>query len=85
MFDFKKFNLYARVVDAINKNPAKSGLIIGLTILFTVIGIVVGGWLTNIIWIINQDNIVFTGEVIISIIGIPIFPIGMVHGIWLWF
>ncbi len=85
MFDFKKFNLYARAVDAIDKNPAKSGLIIGLTILFTVIGIVVGGWLTNIIWIINQDNIVFTGEVIISIIGIPIFPIGMVHGIWLWF
>ena len=85
MFDFKKFNLYARVVDAINKNPAKSGLIMGLTILFTVIWIVVGGWITNIILINNPDNIVFTGEVIISIIGIPIFPIGMVHGIWLWF
>jgi len=85
MFDFKKFNLYARVIEAIDKNPAKSGLIIGLTILFAVIGIVVGGWITNIIWIINQDNIVFTGEVIVSIIGIPIFPIGMIHGIWLWF
>lgn len=85
MFDFKKFNLYTRVVEAIDKNPAKSGLIMGLTILFAVIGIVGGGWITNIIWIINQDNIVFTGEVIISIIGIPIFPIGVVHGIWLWF
>lgn len=27
MFDFKKFNLYTRVVEAIDKNPAKSGLI----------------------------------------------------------
>jgi hypothetical protein len=85
MFDFKKFNLYTKLKDSIDKNPAKSGLIIGLTMLFTIIGIFVGGWITNIIWIIQQDNLAFSGEVVVSIIGIPIFPIGMIHGIWLWF
>lgn len=85
MFDFKKFNLYKKICDRIDKNPAKSGLIIGISIIIAVVGIVVGGWITNIIWIINQDNLVFSGEVIVSIIGIPVFPIGMIHGIWLWF
>lgn len=85
MFDFKKFNLYAKLKDSVDKNPEKSGLIIGLFILGFVIGIVFGGWITNIIWIIQQDNLVFSGEVIVSIIGIPVFPIGMIHGIWLWF
>lgn len=85
MFDFKKFNLYAKLKDSVDKNPAKAGLIMGLSALGFVIGIFVGGWITNIIWIIQQDNLVFSGEVIVSIIGIPVFPIGMIHGIWLWF
>ncbi len=85
MFDFKKFNLYAKLKDSVDKNPAKAGLIMGLSALGFIIGIFVGGWITNIIWIIQQDNLVFSGEVIVSIIGIPVFPIGMIHGIWLWF
>ncbi len=85
MFDFKKFNLYAKLKDSVDKNPAKAGLIMGLSVLGFIIGIFVGGWITNIIWIIQQDNLVFSGEVIVSIIGIPVFPIGMIHGIWLWF
>ena len=85
MFDFKKFNLYARLKERINNNPAKSGLIMGISMIFAAVGIIIGGWITNIIWIIKQDDLVFSGEVIVSIIGIPIFPIGMIHGIWLWF
>ena len=85
MFDFKKFNLYARLKERINNNPAKSGLIMGIFMIFAAVGIIIGGWITNIIWIIKQDDLVFSGEVIVSIIGIPIYPIGMIHGIWLWF
>ncbi len=85
MFDFKKFNLYAKLKDAIDKNPAKAGLIIGISMVMAALGIVIGGWITNILWIVKQDDLVFSGEVIISIIGIPVFPIGMIHGIWLWF
>lgn len=85
MFDFKKFNLYARLKERINNNPAKSGLIMGISMIFAAVGIIIGGWITNIIWIIKQDDLVFSGEVIVSIIGIPVFPIGMIHGIWLWF
>ena len=85
MFDFKKFNLYAKLKDAIDKNPAKAGLIIGISMVMAALGIVIGGWITNILWIVKQDDLVFSGEVIVSIIGIPVAPIGMIHGIWLWF
>lgn len=78
MLNFKKFKS--------NENKKEFfKLIILLATMFTVIGILVGGWITNILWIVKQDDLVFSGEVIISIIGIPVFPIGMIHGIWLWF
>ena len=78
MLNFKKFKS--------NENKKEFfKLIILLATMFTVIGILVGGWITNILWIVKQDDLVFSGEVIISIIGIPVSPIGMIHGIWLWF
>ena len=78
MLNFKKFKS--------NENKKEFfKLIILLATMFTVIGILVGGWITNILWIVKQDDLVLSGEVIISIIGIPVFPIGMIHGIWLWF
>lgn len=78
MLNFKKFKS--------NENKKEFfKLIILLATMFTVIGILVGGWITNILWIVKQDDLVFSGEVIISIIGIPVAPIGMIHGIWLWF
>ena len=78
MLNFKKFKS--------NENKKEFfKLIILLATMFTVIGLLVGGWITNILWIVKQDDLVFSGEVIISIIGIPVAPIGMIHGIWLWF
>ena len=78
MLNFKKFKS--------NENKKEFfKLIILLATMFTVIGILVGGWINNIIWLLNQDNLVLSGGVIVSIIGIPVAPIGMIHGIWLWF
>lgn len=77
MLNFKKFKS--------NENKKEFfKLIILLATMFTVIGLV-GGWVNNIIWLLNQDNLVLSGGVIVSIIGIPVAPIGMIHGIWLWF
>jgi hypothetical protein len=43
------------------------------------------GYISNIVWIIKQDVITMSGEMIISIIGVIIPPIGIIHGIYTWF
>ena len=78
MFNFKKF---AKFIPA--KNNTRFWAI--LIVLWAIIVIAVWGWVNNIIWVCDQDLLVTNGELIVSIIGILIFPIGMVHGIWLWF
>ena len=47
------------------------------------LGIVVGmgyGWVINIIWIVDQQIWIWSGESIISIIGIFIVPLGTLVG-----
>lgn len=40
------------------------------------------GWITNIWWMSNATSL---GNVAFGAIGIFVFPIGALHGIYLWF
>lgn len=42
-------------------------------------------WVTNLGWLISNGLGDFGGEVVVSLFGIFFFPIGMIHGIYLWF
>lgn len=52
-----------------------------LTTLFTLFL----GWVTNLIWLIQNGFGDWGGEVVVSLLGVFFFPIGMVHGIYVWF
>lgn len=43
------------------------------------------GYISNIVWIVKQDVITLSGEMIISILGVVIPPLGIIHGIYTWF
>jgi hypothetical protein len=40
------------------------------------------GWINNIIWTFHQSTVV---DVALGILGVVMFPVGVVHGIYLWF
>ena len=42
-------------------------------------GLLVLGWVVNIIWTFGADTI---QEVILGAVGIFLFPIGVIHGLW---
>lgn len=52
------------------------------TVLFwlTVILVIVGGWITNIVKIFGSDFDPLTGEVIVRVIGVFLFPVGAIMG-----
>lgn len=54
--------------------------IVGFTFLLLAMTMVYGWWM-NIIWILNQENIIASGEMIISIIGIFVAPLGAIMGL----
>lgn len=78
MFNFKKFKNFIP-----DKGDAKFWVI--LFAMWAVIVIAVWGWINNIVWVFDQEPLITNGETIVSLIGIVVFPVGMVHGIWLWF
>ena len=55
--------------------------IIGFTFLLFAMTMVYG-WVMNIAWIFNQENIILSGEIIISIVGIFVVPLGSIMGLF---
>ena len=47
--------------------------------------ILIIGYITNILYIFNLGQVTLTGETILSIIGVFIPPLGIIHGIYTWF
>jgi len=45
---------------------------------------IVGGYITNVIWILKHMSEAFGGEMIIALLGL-FTPLGFLHGIYLWF
>lgn len=55
-------------------------------IIFWLLTIVVGigGYITNLVWIIKHMSESFTTEMLIALVGL-FTPLGFLHGVYLWF
>lgn len=61
---------------------AAAGQLGGIAGIAAVIAAPFAGWVTNVIWTFNQTEVV---PLILGILGAIVFPIGAIHGIYLWF
>ena len=61
-----------------------SRLIAGISLLGFWIALI-GGYITNIIYLIKVESFIATNESILAIIGIFVPPLGIIHGIYTWF
>ena len=58
------------------------GQIGGIVAMIAVVCAPLAGWVTNVVWTFNQTEAV---PLILGILGAIVFPIGAIHGIYLWF
>ena len=58
------------------------GNIIGALLMISLVVGLIWGWILNIIWIIDQQVIAWSGEMIISAIGIFVVPLGSIMGLF---
>lgn len=56
-----------------------------ITLLVSGMLVVIAGWVSNIIWLIGNGLDSWNGEVVISVLGVVLAPIGTIHGIYTWF
>lgn len=45
----------------------------------------IGGYISNILYIFKLETFTATGEIILATIGVFLPPIGIIHGIYTWF
>jgi hypothetical protein len=43
------------------------------------------GWITNLVWLIQNGFGDWGGEVVVALFGIFFVPVGVIHGIYVWF
>lgn len=59
----------------------------GLGAVLAFFGLIVslfGGYFTNIFWLFSHMDII-NGEFVLAALGVILFPLGALHGIWTWF
>lgn len=44
-----------------------------------------GAWVTNLVWLMQNGFGDWGGEVVVSLFGIFFIPVGIIHGMYLWF
>jgi hypothetical protein len=70
----------------IKRKNSDGSIILGVLLFWgSIVVTLIAGWINNIIWLFHIDKFSWSGEQIISIIGTFLFPIGSIHGIYLWF
>lgn len=45
----------------------------------------IGGYITNIIYLIKAESFTATNEALVATIGVFLPPLGIIHGIYTWF
>ena len=61
-----------------------STLIAGILLLGFWIALI-GGYITNIIYLFKVESFVATNEALLATIGVFVPPLGIIHGIYTWF
>lgn len=61
-----------------------STLIAGILLLSLWITLI-GGYITNIIYLIKAESFIATNEALVATVGVFIPPLGIIHGIYTWF
>lgn len=46
---------------------------------------IIGGYITNIIYLIKVESFIATNEALVATIGVFLPPLGIIHGIYTWF
>lgn len=70
----------------IKRKNTDGSIILGVLLFWaSIVVTLIAGWINNIIWLFHIDKFSWSGEQIISVIGVFLAPIGAVHGIYLWF
>lgn len=58
------------------------GNLFGVLLAISLVVAFIWGWISNIIWIVDQQVIVWSGEMIISAVGIFVVPLGSIMGLF---
>ena len=45
----------------------------------------IGGYITNIIYLIKAESFIATNEQLLATVGLFVAPLGIIHGIYNWF
>ena len=45
----------------------------------------IGGYITNIIYLIKVESFITTNEQLLATVGVFVAPLGSLHGIYTWF
>lgn len=45
----------------------------------------IGGYITNIIYLIKAESFITTNEQLLATVGVFVAPLGSLHGIYTWF
>lgn len=56
--------------------------LIGVLLMISLVVTFIWGWILNILWIVDQQAIVWSGEMIASAIGIFVAPLGSIMGLF---
>ena len=59
-------------------------LIVGILLLGFWVALI-GGYITNIIYLIKAESFIATNEALLATIGVFVPPLGIIHGIYTWF
>lgn len=57
----------------------------GIIGIFGFIATMIAGYITNVIWLIQNGFGNWEGEVVVATVGCVFPPLGVIHGIYCWF
>ena len=62
-----------------------SNSLVGIFLTLVLIVAPISAWVTNLVWAFTAGLSEFTAQTAVALVGIPMFPLGIVHGIYIWF
>ena len=61
------------------------GTVITIILMISFWVTLIGGYITNIIYLIKAESFIATNEQLLATVGLFVAPLGSLHGIYTWF